>query len=263
MLTKLIYVIQLTSASNKKYTTMKNLIIAVIALFGFLTVSAQDNSKLPRTINVNGSAEMEVVPDEIYVQVDLREYDKKGVGKIDIESIKNKFLTAAKSIGLSETDLSVQGYSGWDGNIWYYKKNKKQNPDMKAGITYWVKVNSTSKMDELVNKLDDEATTNFFIAKVSHSKIQEFKKQLKIQAIKAAKDKAGYLAEAIGEKVGETITINEPNEVGYYPPVYRNRVANQSMAVEGNMAGDAAAPMNVDFKKIKLQFDVNVVFGLK
>jgi uncharacterized protein YggE len=92
---------------------------------------------------------------------------------------------------------------------------------------------------------------------------RNLKNNLKYEAIKAAKDKAGYLAEAIGEKVGETITINEPNEVGYYPPVYRNRVANQSMAVEGNMAGDAAAPMNVDFKKIKLQFDVNVVFGLK
>jgi uncharacterized protein YggE len=160
---------------------MKKLFIAVMHAYQHQCISQQDN-KIQRTINVNGTAEMEVVPDEIYVQVELREYDKKGVGKIDIESIKTSFLTAAKSIGLSETDLSVQGYSGWDGNYLVYKKNKKQNPDMKAGITYWVKVNSTSKMDELVNKLDDEATTNFFIAKVSHSKIQEFKKQLKIRS---------------------------------------------------------------------------------
>jgi uncharacterized protein len=228
-----------------------------------LTISsfAQD-VKTPRTINVNGSAEMEIVPDEIYVQVELREYDKKGVGKIDIESIKRNFLNAAKSIGLAETDLSVQGYSGWDGNTWWYKKNKKQNPDMKAGITYWVKVSSTAKMDELVNKLDDEATQNFFIAKVSHSKIQELKKQLKVQAVKAAKDKAIYLAEAINERVGEAITINEPNEVGYYPPVY-GRVANQSMMVEKMGADAGSGTMNVDFKKIKLQFDVNVIFALK
>jgi uncharacterized protein len=242
-----------------KIRNMKNLLVAILS---FLTISsfAQDN-KTPRTINVNGSAEMEVVPDEIYVQVELREYDKKGAGKIDIETIKRNFLNAAKSIGLAETDLSVQGYSGWDGNAWWYKKNKKQNPDMKAGITYWVKVSSTAKMDELVNKLDDEATQNFFIAKVSHSKIQEFKKQLKVQAVKAAKDKATYLAEAINEKVGEAITINEPNEVGYYPqPMYRT--ANVMM--EQKMSGDAGgAPMNVDFKKIKLQFDVNVIFALK
>jgi uncharacterized protein len=242
---------------------MKNLFIVMLTLLSFTGFSQVQENKFPRTINVNGSAEMEVVPDEIYVQVELREYDKKGTGKVDIETIKRNFLNAAKSIGLAETDLSVQGYSGWDGNYWWYKKNKKQNPDMKAGITYWVKVSSTSKMDELVNKLDDEATQNFFIAKVSHSKLQEFKRQLKVQAVRAAKDKAIYLAEAINEKVGEAITINEPNEVGYYPPAY-GRVANQSMMVKAeaaDMGGGAA--MNVDFKKIKLQFDVNVVFALK
>lgn len=243
--------------------SMKKLLIAMLSFLSISAIAQQDNSKLPRTINVNGSAEMEVVPDEIYVQVELREYDKKGVGKIDIEKIRDNFLQAAKSIGLSETDLSVQGYSGWDGNYWWYKKNKKQNPDMKAGITYWVKVSTTAKMDELVKKMDDEATQNFFIAKVSHSKLKEFKKQLKIEAIKAARDKALYLAAAIGENVGEAITINEPNEVGFYPPpYYRGRVANQEMAVQMSDAA-SAAPMNVDFKKIKLQFDVNVVFALK
>ena len=240
---------------------MKKLFIALFTLLSVTAFSQQQESKMPRTINVNGTAEMEVVPDEIYVQVELREYDKKGAGKIDIEKIKNDFLKAAKSIGLSEADVSVQGYSGWDGSYWWYKKHKKQNPDMKAGINYWVKLSSTAKMDELVNKLDDEATQNFFIAKVSHSKILEFKKQLKIDAIKAAKEKASYLSAAIGETVGEAITINEPNEVGYYPtPVYRT--ANVMM--EQKMSAGAEAPaMNVDFKKIKLQFDVNVVFALK
>lgn len=244
---------------------MKNLFIALLSMLS-ITAFAQDvRNPYPKTINVNGSAEMEVTPDEIYVQVELREYDKKGSGKVDIQTIKNKFLAAAKSIGVADTAVTVQGYSGWDGNYWWYKKNKKQNPDMKAGITYWVKVNSTAKMDELVDKLDDEATQNFFIAKVSHSKIQEFRKQLKIQAVKAAKDKAAYLAEAINEKVGEAVTINEPNEVGYYPqPMYRTM--NTSVMMEQKMAGvgDAAgAPMNVDFKKIRLQFEVNVVFALK
>ena len=31
----------------------------------------------PKTISVTGSAAMEVIPDEIYVQVDLREYKKR------------------------------------------------------------------------------------------------------------------------------------------------------------------------------------------
>lgn len=239
---------------------MKNLFILLLGLLS-IPALAQEANKYPKTINVNGSAEMEITPDEIYVQVELREYDKKGVGKIDIQQIRNNFLQGVKSMGIADSNVSIQGYSGWDGNIWYYKRNKKQNPDMKAGITYWVKVKSTSQMDELVSKLDDEATQNFFIAKVSHSRIQELKKQLKIQAVKAAKEKATYLAEAINEKVGEAVTINEPNEINVYPqPMYRaNALAEQKMS--SGFRDDA--PMNVDFKKIKLQFEVNVVFALK
>jgi uncharacterized protein YggE len=237
----------------------KNILIALICLVA-LPAFSQETIK-QKTINVSGVAQMEVVPDEIYVQVELREYDKKGGGKVDIDKIKNDFLKAALSIGLSEAEISVASYQGWDGNYWIYKKNKKKNPDLKASITYQVKLASTKKMDELVQKLDDEATQNFFISKVDHSKLQEYKKQLKIQAIKAAKEKAIYLAGALDEKIGETLTINEPNETSFYPqPVYANRMMKAEAADMG--AGNEQMPQ-IDFKKIKLQFDVNVIFALR
>lgn len=237
----------------------KNILIALICLVA-LPAFSQETIK-QKTINVSGVAQMEVVPDEIYVQVELREYDKKGGGKVDIDKIKNDFLKAALSIGQSEAEISVASYQGWDGNYWIYKKNKKKNPDLKASITYQVKLASTKKMDELVQKLDDEATQNFFISKVDHSKLQEYKKQLKIQAIKAAKEKAIYLAGALDEKIGETLTINEPNETSFYPqPVYANRMMKAEAADMG--AGNEQMPQ-IDFKKIKLQFDVNVIFALR
>lgn len=231
-------------------------------LFSLCAVNAQptDVNNKQKVINVNGTAEMEIVPDEIYVQIMLREYAKKGGPKTDIESIRKNFLKATQSINIPDSNISVQGYQGWDGNYWWYNKNKKKNPDMMAGITYQVKLSSTKKMDELVSKLDDEATEGFSIARVSHSRLQEFKKQLKIQAIRSAKEKAIYLSEAIGEKVGEAIMINDPNEVDNYPrPVFSNMMMKQS----ANAEGEQAAEPNIDFKKIKLQFDVNVTFALK
>lgn len=240
---------------------MKKILFSILLLASVCGATAQTSENLPRqkVINVSGSAEMEIVPDEIYVQVTLREYAKKGAPKTDIESIRNNFIKAALALGIPETDISVQGYQGWNGNYWWYKKNNKKNPDMMASITYQVKLATTRKMDELVSKLDDEATENFSIARVSHSKLQAFKKELKIEAIKAAKEKAAYLAEAIGEKVGEAIIINEPNEINNYPqPMYANRM------MKANMAEDLAAPeANIDFKKMKLQFEVSVTFALK
>jgi uncharacterized protein YggE len=50
-----------------------------------------DRNPYPKTITVNGVAEMELVPDEIYVYVDLKEYDKKGAGKVALEKIKADF----------------------------------------------------------------------------------------------------------------------------------------------------------------------------
>lgn len=240
---------------------MKRFFTGIAVIFSLLgTHAISQETVKQKTINVSGMAEMEVVPDEIYVQVELREYDKKGGPKVDIDAIKNDFLKAALSTGIPETDISVQGYQGWDGNLWIYRRNKKKNPDLKASITYQVKLSTTKKMDELVQKLDDEATQNFFISKVSHSKLQQFKKELKIQAVKAAKEKATYLADAINEKAGEAITINEPNEINGFPqPMYANRM----MKADAGYAGGNEQLPNIDFKKIKLQFEVNVTFALK
>jgi uncharacterized protein YggE len=241
---------------------MNKIFMALVAfsIFQSLDAVSQETPK-QKTINVSGLAEMEVVPDEIYVQVQLREYEKKGGAKVDIDAIKKDFLQAALSVGIKETDIAVQGYQGWDGNIWMYKKNKKKNPDLNASITYQVKLATTGKMDELVQKLDDEATQSFFISNVSHSKLQEFKKELKIQAVKSAKEKAVYLAAAINEAAGEAITINEPNELNPYPvPMY----ANVMMKSEARVMGDNEQQVpNIDFKKIKLRFEVSATFALK
>ncbi|BAV04793.1 hypothetical protein SAMN05421788_1117 [Filimonas lacunae] len=239
---------------------MKKILVCLVAVTAIFTASAQQTGKTEKTINVTGTAEMEVVPDEIYVQVELKEYDKKGVGKVDIEKIKNQFLEACKSIGLSEKEVSVQSFSGRDAHYWEYKRSKKQNPDMKASIVYSIKLADTRKMNELVDKLDDEATQSFFISRVSHSKLDEYKKQLKIEAIKAAKAKANYLAAAIDEQVGGAITINDVVENDVQPVIYPQTRMYANMSVAMDKVDEA---MEVGFKKIKLQFSVSVTFALK
>ncbi|PWU03350.1 MAG: hypothetical protein C5B52_03400 [Bacteroidetes bacterium] len=251
--------------SSIKKKTMKK-ILAALVLTGIIqtaTVKAQNTqvNPYPKTISVSGSAELEIIPDEIYVQVDLREYEKKGSGKIDLETIKKNFLVACKTIGLPDSAISVASYNGYDRNYWLIYK-KKKNPDLIASITYQIKFNSVSKMDDLVKLLDDEATQNFTIVKTSHSKISDYRKALKIQAIKAAKDKATYLAESIGEKSGEAVTIEEPVESEIYPqPMYANTIMYKKATANESDPSDEGG--QVDFQKIKLRFEVRAVFALK
>ncbi len=239
---------------------MKTIFLFAITSLMMLSSFAQsDRNSYPRTITVSGSAEMEIVPDEIYVQVDLKEYDKKGAGKITIDKIRQDFLTAVHSLGIPDNDVSIAAYDGYNGNPWWIKKNKKN--ELYSSITYQVKLRTSKQVDDLVDKLDDAATQNFFIQRVSHSRLNEFRKQLKIEAVKAAKEKAGYLAEAINEKVGEAVTINEPAE--FYQPNFYNLAASNKVMLARGQADSAPEQQQADFKKMKLKFDVTVVFALK
>lgn len=245
---------------------MKHLFIIALSLYTFTSKTfAQPGSTAlvnpyPKTISVSGSAAMEIIPDEIFVQVDLREYDKKGSGKIDLETIKARFLNTCKSVGIPDSLVSIAAYQGMDRLNWLYRS--KKTPDLKASISYMIKFSNTKMIESLIEKLDDESTQNFFIAKLSHTKITEYRKQLKIQAIKAAKEKATYLAQAIGEWVGEAVSINEvpdADNVDRYSQV-SNIVMNSRDNYNEKYKNNGGA---IDFQKIKLRFEINTVFALR
>lgn len=239
---------------------MKQLFLFLSSALLSFSSFAQERNPYPRTITVNGSAEMEIVPDEIYVQVYLKEYEKKGGSKITIDKIRQDFLTAIRSLGLPDTAISVSGYDANNYNPWWRKKNKKE--ELYASITYQVKLRSAAQVDQLVDRLDDNATQNFYISRTTHSRLDEFRRNLKAQAVRAAKEKAQFLADAVNEKIGVAITINEPGE--YYQPYYGDMAANRMMKAE-MVQSTAAAPEQpqADFKKMKLRYEVTTVFELK
>ena len=249
---------------------MKKLFVVITLLVCAIIANAQQSQPVfasnpyPKTITVSGSAEMEIIPDEIFVNIELKEYQKKGEIKKDIETIKSAFLESCKNAGIPDSAISIASYNGF--NTYYWFRKKKKDPNLNSGITYQVKFKNSDLMDKLVERLDDDATQSFLIVSTSHSKIIEYRRQLKIQAIKAAKDKSIYLAEAIGEKIGETITIREPGEAFDI-----SSLQGRAMGVSNTYYSKALDDQDhispkireVGFKKIKLRFEVDVVFALK
>jgi uncharacterized protein len=189
---------------------------------------------------------------------------KRGEDKKEIETIKSNFLESCKVSGIPDSVISIYSYTGY--NNYYFFKRRKKDPDMQSSITYQVKFKDSKTMDALVEKLDDEATQNFIIVNTSHSKITEFRKQLKIKAVQAAKEKGMYLTDAVGEKLGEAITIKEPDEnpsfalQGKVPGLYANSNLSSSFAKAGAFEDRV---QEIDFRKLKLRFEVDVVFALK
>jgi uncharacterized protein YggE len=243
---------------------MKKLILlAASAVFINATWSQQPVAAVnpfPKTITVSGSAEMEIVPDEIYVNITLREYQKKGDNKKELETIKTQFLESCRAVNIPDSAIGIASFTGYNNYVNFRKR--KKDPNLMASITFQVKFKDSKAMDALVEKLDDEATQSFIIANTSHSKMTEFRKQLKIQAVKAAKEKGIYLTEAIGEKLGSAITITEPDEPGSQSYRSNALVSNISSQYMMNYK-DKEITQEIDFKKIKLRFEVAVIFALQ
>lgn len=240
---------------------MKKHILILLFLAQIPRLCAQQVVTVPnpvKKIEVMGSAEMEVVPDEIYIGITLQEYYNKLKEKVSINDISKKFLSTCESAGINKERIEVQNMSGFDNSSWYYRKRKKEQPDLMQSTSYTIKFNSAADIDKLVNLLDDNATQNIYMSKTSNSKEKEYRKQIKIQALQNAKAKAAYLLEGIGAKAGAVLFVREVDANATSYPMYERKVMVNTM-----MAGDQSANEGLNFQKIKYVYDVEAHFAIE
>lgn len=217
--------------------------------------SDEDEKKLVRKIEVYGNAEREITPDEIYFVIALKEYLENDKDKVSIDKLERELYNAVRKIGVDDEDFQVQNVYGYnyDG---YWRNKKKERDDFLAGKQYRITFNDLNEVNRLFSYLDPKGIQSTSVEGYSHSDIEDMRKELKIEALRNAKDKAAYMLEGIGERVGEIIEVQEINN-GYQPPVYYN-AARMEMAP----SADRAQP-EIDFKKIKLQFQVRTIFRIQ
>lgn len=235
---------------------MKKLVaLAFVALFSMSAMAQQVD--LRRKINVSGSAEAEVTPDIIYIGISLKEYlkDNNSKKRVDITELENQLYNAVLKAGISKEDLMINNISSFN-----YATEKKKNPDFLASKQYRLKVSDLNKWNEIIGAVDPKGVAYTNIESYDYSKIESLKKELKIKALQAAKAKAAYMVEALGEKLGGVIDIQEINNEAYPQPMYR---ANVMMMKAESADAMTAAPIDLDFKKIKLNYQVNTVFEIK
>jgi len=239
--------------------TLASLFALTAIIFTTSLTTAQTILQQPKIkkIVVTGSAEMEVDPDEIYVNFILREYHKSNKEKVGIDAIRKEFLEACAKAGVPKENISVEGMAGNAYGDWFARKRKK-DPDFIANITYIIKFSSSKGVDDLVPRLNDDAVSNMYISKKSHSKMEEYRKTVKINATKAAKEKAAYLAESINEKLGGALLIEEIDHGTPMP--YMMKAANMVMEMSGDAVygGETSMP----FEKIKIKFETRAEFEL-
>ena len=122
-----------------------------------------------------------------------------------------------------------------------------------------MKVKSAGEVNKLFQLLDELGIEDAAIVKTSHSEIEKLRKEVKIQAMKAAKDKADYLLTAIGEQTGKPLVIREQDHTIYPANLYSNVAVRQEAAYDKSGGLQDA----VAFTKIKIRYEIFAKFAIK
>lgn len=201
-------------------------------------------------IEVVGSGEMEIVPNEIYISFTLKER-MDGKNKITIESQEAEMKKQLQKAGFNLDKLSLADASA------DYVTVKRKNKEVLASKNYLMKVATTKEVASVFEVLDNVQALNGDIIRVAHSEIEKYRKEVKILAVKAAKEKAGYLLEAIGESVGKPLMIQERESYDDVMPMPRMAM----MKAEASDMVQEELP-ELSFQKIKLKYAVFARFAI-
>ena len=229
---------------------MKRLILWAVAVLVALPAAAQMQEAFPSYVQVYGRAEKEITPDEFYLQIIINERDSKG--KISVESQQRDMIAALKKLGVDvDRQLKVANLSSE-----FFKKKSSV-----ATAKYQLQLGSSAEVARVWQSLDELGISNVSILKVSHSKIDQYKEEVRVEAIRNAQRNAATLAEAIGQKVGRCFYIYDSNS-NVLPTVYDNAVLMRSAKATGVVEMQAEEDP-LEFKTLRLEYGVQAKFVLE
>jgi len=243
---------------------MKGLIIGVllsISMVGFAQ-TGEKNFIDQNYVEVTGKAELEISPNLIYLKIVLS--DKNNKNKETLPEIERKMISKLTEIGIDvNKDLSL---------IDFVSNLRAQLLKTNVILTkqYQLIVRNAKTLEKVFFEFQELGISNASIEKLEHSEIEQFRKDVKVSAVKAAKEKAELLAIALNQTIGKAIYVQEADNLN------RNTFSN---TLQGRMAGVSTSNVmirgissnstnesietDIEFEKIKIESTFLIRFALE
>ncbi len=195
-------------------------VLVTLWLSGILAISAQEDNN-SRYIEVTGSSETEIIPDEIHFMITIKEYwqeefEKKSKPedyqtKVPVNEIEHNLMSALKQAGIAPSDIQTKEV----GDYW-----RERGKDFLISKTFDIKLQNPDQINRIIQTVNTKGIQSMNIGELKNKDLQEYRKQGKIEALKAARQKADYLVAAMGQKLGNVLRIVEPEErsFSYFQP---------------------------------------------
>lgn len=234
---------------------MKTFVVLVtLWLSGILAISAQEDNN-SRYIEVTGSSETEIIPDEIHFMITIKEYwqeefEKKSKPedyqtKVPVNEIEHNLMSALKQAGIAPSDIQTKEV----GDYW-----RERGKDFLISKTFDIKLQNPDQINRIIQTVNTKGIQSMNIGELKSKDLQEYRKQGKIEALKAARQKADYLVAAMGQKLGNVLRIVEPEErsFSYFQP----------QSAMSNVAIPSYDSNPENFRTIKLRYQMTARFEI-
>lgn len=222
-------------------------LLFAISLLATLSLQAQTNE---RYIEVTGTSEIEIVPDEIHYLIEIREYFKEEFDgkskpeeyrtKVPLAEIEQGLREALANSGIPQNAIRTQEI----GDYW-----RQQGQDFLLSKKFDITLTDFNQINEIVKRIDTKGIHTMRIGELENNDMPAYHQKGKVEALKAARRKATYLVEALGKRLGEVIRIVEKDS------------GNVSPFAQSNVMSSGAASFD-NFRTIKKNYSMLVRFEI-
>lgn len=190
----------------------------VVFMIAILAVSrvafSQSNFLDHNYIEVQGKATIKVIPDQIYLRIQISEKEKT---KTNLEVKEREMIKRLKDLGIDiAKELTIKDMaSNFNPKIF-------ADDNIVISKVYILLVHDAATANKVISKMKELEISNIKVDHLDHSRLTEFKKECSVKAIVAAKAKAESLTQAVGQSIGRALYIEEIPLMNIFPGQAQN-----------------------------------------
>ncbi len=192
---------------------LRYLSLASVLVLAPMCASAQN---LQSTIDVQGSAEVKVVPDEVFIVFGVETSDPSmTVAKSQNDQRVKKLLALATELKIDPKHLQTDfiGIEPWEHDL----GNQTKRVEYRIRKSIAVTLSDVAKFEELLSRALEGGVNHVHGIQFRTTELRKHRDRAREMAIQAAQEKAALLAGRLGRQVGPAIRISEFGG-GWYSP---------------------------------------------
>jgi len=236
-----------------KLLTVKLVQIALASCLLAGMAAAQDRLP-PKVVRVVGTAEVKVVPDRAVIEIGVEKQDPSAsVAKHAEDAAARRIMAALRGNGIDDKDIQTtflslqpQSYTRKGVRISYFV----------AVQTMTITVRDLAKLDTLLEALIKAGGNRIDSIGYETSDLRKYRDQARDMAVKAAREKAGALAKALGQDIGKAQSIEEGLDYGFLGGLQAN-TSFESYSREKVAAPTIAAGQKTISASVTVSFELN------